>query len=106
MGRKLSAAVAFAFRQFRGGLHPVVAGGGLVPISASVCRVVVHGVRSDAGSCAGGNRSWRNCGWCDTPPQGATESLTSHSVAAGRNCNASLISVFPGRIDSISDGRV
>ena len=62
---ELSAAVAFAFRQLRNGSDSSRAGSDLVPIPASVRRIVADGFRHHARGCTGGNRTRRNCGRLD-----------------------------------------
>ena len=50
---ELSAAVAFAFHQLRHGSDSSCAGSDLVPISASIRRIIAYRIRSNAGRCAG-----------------------------------------------------
>ena len=59
---ELSAAVAFAFRQFWHGSYSSRAGSHLVPIFAAVCRIFADGFRHHARGCAGGNRTGRTGG--------------------------------------------
>src|SRR5439155_584255 len=61
---------------------------------APVCSFVFHRFRGYARGCPGWDRARQHCGWRDSPPLGATESIASSPVAAGRDSDAFFIFVL------------
>ena len=66
--RKISAPMAYAFRQLWNRLHPSCAGSDLVPVSAIVCCFVADRFRNHARGCVGRNRVGRHCCRRDSSP--------------------------------------
>src|SRR5207247_8573532 len=61
---------------------------------ALVCSFVFNRFRGYACGCPGWDRARQHCGWRDSPPLGATESIASSPVAAGRDSDAFFIFVL------------
>ena len=101
--RELSAAVEFAFRQLRDGLHFSRARSNLVSLPAAVRRLVADCFRDHARDGAGRNWSRQSRGWrrFSFPP--SIESNASDPVARSSDFGASLIFIFSGRIDPGAD---